>query len=1180
MSTLGNTSISPPAPLPCDFTTLEPYVALCEAIEMMEASEKQPANGPRVGKDGVTRYYKDGVQIPNPNAEGAVKAPTSTKEKYVATKGIAGKDLSALSKEERELLAKGQIPASMQEPGKAVIEPRVVEKLAKDLGVDLIVPKDLPPEQIDEWKSKQIKDAARERENDAWKETHLPGDYHKKMAQVQQWDKEGVVERLTAYRLEREAKDREYKNAEERKKHEKLVSEKVSEFKDGNPDVDYKDPVWREAISLWSQQKKEAEQKASESEKVAADVKTAQMFGATAEKPKVLYHNGKWELLLGDGSGSRLIRISPTWWQVYDPRNRHQTNRRASRIEAQQFEEVLQSLNKESGWQRNALDVEESRRNIILSTDIAKDYNYRLQRYGGVKGQTAKATSNLLAAVDLITSGTLRRMGVGSAKIPWASILYAVGSNYKEPRKMVEAAADMVVDNSEHILKFADEEQRKGEISWIRQQQEKEEITKYGKALESWQRIMEHGGFHVGTPHYTADSMHDGMRHDEGEAFKKKQIRKAELYAFKREQALLRAARGPSRKTDIPDFGESIQEAEDWVALAGLVDLMEDEQFIEANIISPLPFSTWGRIITKEAPHTRIVGPTQSGKSVLAQAIAHDLEGHLLIIDPVWRPKNWGGLPVVTVTEDGQFTEIEKALRWILDEMKRRGAALQKGESNFPRLNIIWDEVPDTVAELSLAGEVIRRIAQRGRHSNIHLIGIGQSERVGSWGLEGFGDAAENFCSVYLGSKAVAHIPELAGYPHVGSIAWQGKQYPINLTSILGLSKQPLSTDKATRLPDVQMVEATNEEEEPTETPIEFDEKEELIKKLLSSMEEKEDKNFFGLLVVQCYVMTRNLSSAIDAANYIWDKQQGNETEESLTSYAEDLGEDQAHKEGEPWEGKSGRWFVMKGGRPVPAKNPKTTKETPRKEESKPTSQPKQPTIPLPSKVAKSEKAPKTQQTVKRKDAKTENELLAQGALEKFEAKKLEAEGKQPTETPPTIPHTLRKEGVRVYIVNSRFRNLPFLPRFGPLHHRGVFFCPPGQQLSINGTTNPKCHGWGTRPGSEVFQPEGQRIDITYREVKAPVARVAERIEAWQRKWTLLHNCQTAANAAVNCHQAAKMVTKEAVEEDDFQLSLMTDLMEGKLQLVDEGEHEDGDVWKSENFNKWLTLTGEELVEL
>ena len=212
----------------------------------------------------------------------------------------------------------------------------------------------------------------------------------------------------------------------------------------------------------------------------------------------------------------------------------------------------------------------------------------------------------------------------------------------------------------------------------------------------------------------------------------------------------------------------------------------------------------WGKVLTEEAPHVMVVGPTRSGKTTLARAIAANTDGKLFVIDPLFQPGNWGDLPAVTVDkETGDYEPIRRAIRGLLAEMHRRGKMLQEGNREFPKLTILFDEVPDTVAEVKEAGELIRRLGQRGRHSNMHLVGMSQSDRVAAWGIAGYGDVSENFCRVFLGSKAIAEVPELAGQSGlVGALEWEGKKYPIDLSHLKELAAKPVDKSRLFKLPE------------------------------------------------------------------------------------------------------------------------------------------------------------------------------------------------------------------------------------------------------------------------------------------------------------------------------------------------------------------------------------------
>lgn len=215
-----------------------------------------------------------------------------------------------------------------------------------------------------------------------------------------------------------------------------------------------------------------------------------------------------------------------------------------------------------------------------------------------------------------------------------------------------------------------------------------------------------------------------------------------------------------------------------------------------------LPMATWWPIVTAQAVHVRLIGPTSSGKSIMAQALASYFPGQLVILDPVAGPDAWGGLPVITTDDELSYAPLRQACDALLKEMKRRVRERRVSGAVPERLTILFDEVPDTVTELpDTAGVFIRRMAQRGRHSAMHLIGMAQSERVRSWGLEGYGDAAESFATVYLGAKAIERLPWVADVQQFPAVLeWRGKLTAIDTTGLLELAARPIDPARAFRL--------------------------------------------------------------------------------------------------------------------------------------------------------------------------------------------------------------------------------------------------------------------------------------------------------------------------------------------------------------------------------------------
>jgi hypothetical protein len=224
----------------------------------------------------------------------------------------------------------------------------------------------------------------------------------------------------------------------------------------------------------------------------------------------------------------------------------------------------------------------------------------------------------------------------------------------------------------------------------------------------------------------------------------------------------------------------------------------------------PLPFDLepeaapaapvdWLQVCTQEVTHLLVVGPTKSGKTTIAEVIAAAVPGRIDLLDPLWQPNHWGGLPAATVSPSGDFGPIREAIADLTAELHRRIAQIQKGTAGFgettegnefERLTVLWDEVPLCVAQIREAGEFVRAMGNFGRHVNMHLMMMGQSARVGSFGLEGFGDALENFSTIYLGTKAIEKVPEWRGMDHPAVLEWQGTLIPIDMRPMRELAVQ------------------------------------------------------------------------------------------------------------------------------------------------------------------------------------------------------------------------------------------------------------------------------------------------------------------------------------------------------------------------------------------------------
>jgi len=233
------------------------------------------------------------------------------------------------------------------------------------------------------------------------------------------------------------------------------------------------------------------------------------------------------------------------------------------------------------------------------------------------------------------------------------------------------------------------------------------------------------------------------------------------------------------------------------------------EQGASVAGFEPLLLSEAVYLIDK-AHHVAILGGTGNGKTWMGRALIQLLPVDQLfcVIDCNWFPGKWGTLPVITTTETDNFKPILAGLQGIQREARARKLLTWQGKdaNPGPRLNVIWDEVNETMEELPDAGEYLRRWLRRVRYLNMKLYIFPQSERVGALGLEGHGDAKKNMLWVYLGDDARTKADWLmskkristAIYDYVNRLEypclmeWQSGFYAVSLDEVPALVSTPI----------------------------------------------------------------------------------------------------------------------------------------------------------------------------------------------------------------------------------------------------------------------------------------------------------------------------------------------------------------------------------------------------
>jgi len=132
------------------------------------------------------------------------------------------------------------------------------------------------------------------------------------------------------------------------------------------------------------------------------------------------------------------------------------------------------------------------------------------------------------------------------------------------------------------------------------------------------------------------------------------------------------------------------------------------------------------RLSAPEVTHLLIAGTTGSGKTALARAILASLalandpdDLRLLLIDPKGRGFGpFAGLPHLLAAPVREESEALRRLEWLAEEMEWREGQRVRA----PMVVVAVDEVADLVAQEPRVGELLTRLAARGRESGLHLL--------------------------------------------------------------------------------------------------------------------------------------------------------------------------------------------------------------------------------------------------------------------------------------------------------------------------------------------------------------------------------------------------------------------------------------------------------------------------
>lgn len=212
------------------------------------------------------------------------------------------------------------------------------------------------------------------------------------------------------------------------------------------------------------------------------------------------------------------------------------------------------------------------------------------------------------------------------------------------------------------------------------------------------------------------------------------------------------------------------------------------------SLYSALPTDEWLPMVNDkadEAPHLFVYGPTGSGKTELAQAIAGQRDGGVVIIDPKPpRPGQikWGGASYTMIDDGGTYTEIDTQLRCVRAELGRRLRLMKQGDPSYNEpLTVIVDEYKRLVAECESAPDLFLALSDIGRELGMRGIFCSQSNRVKASGIDGQGDTRDNFIEITLDRQ------------HRATLEWDGQRYQLDTREVVTLARSAVLSGREWR---------------------------------------------------------------------------------------------------------------------------------------------------------------------------------------------------------------------------------------------------------------------------------------------------------------------------------------------------------------------------------------------
>jgi energy-coupling factor transporter ATP-binding protein EcfA2 len=188
-------------------------------------------------------------------------------------------------------------------------------------------------------------------------------------------------------------------------------------------------------------------------------------------------------------------------------------------------------------------------------------------------------------------------------------------------------------------------------------------------------------------------------------------------------------------------------------------------------------------------PHALIIGPTGSGKTTFTRALLAQRAGRIAVLTPKPDPDDWPGVPITTIDNNGKFTELTRAFVQLGDDIRIRLVAAKRGQKpdEADTLTIVCDDWPVLASECGKpATDLFKLVARLGRSLRVRLVILSQSERVKSLGLEGEGDAKDNFVKITLQPDHSAVIDRIIS----------ATDFPINTSAAREIAALPQPTNR------------------------------------------------------------------------------------------------------------------------------------------------------------------------------------------------------------------------------------------------------------------------------------------------------------------------------------------------------------------------------------------------